>query len=60
MQLGLFLTKWRTKNEEEVMATYLEEHILKHRFSRCHSVPGKPTAMRQVDMCSDLGYWRGF
>jgi hypothetical protein len=56
----LFLTKWRTKNEEEVMATYLEEHILKHRFSRCHSVPGKPTAMRQVDMCSDLGYWRGF
>ena len=52
--MELFLTKWRTTNKEEAMAAYLVEHILKHKFSRCHSVPGKPTAERHVDMCSNL------
>ena len=56
------MLKWRTETSkgyatkevfyEEEMADYLEEHILKHKFSRCHSVPGKPTAVRQVNMCS--------
>ena len=52
------MLKWRTKKTkketfcEEKMTDYLSEHILKHRFSRCHSVPGKPTAARQVNMCS--------
>ena len=55
------MAKWRAKGEEAV-AEYLEGHILKHKFSRCDSVPGKPTAVRHVNMCSgsellQCGFW---
>lgn len=56
LQVVLFLAKWRGK-DEVVMADYLEEHILKHKFSRGESVPGKPTAVRHVNTWAAATAW---
>ena len=38
----MLLAKWVELGEGSI-AEYLAQHILVHRFSRCHSTPGKPT-----------------
>lgn len=44
------MQKW-DKLGEDAMTAYLAQHILPHRFSRCHSFPGKPTDPCRVDAC---------
>lgn len=64
--MQLFVEKWNKRGEGDMVA-YLTQHILPHRFSRCHSFPGKPTEMCRVDTCalalgwglSELGFHLG-